>query len=214
MIACELIKEWLDTNTEMSGHKITKCIFNDNLTAPDTTIVKDLQIKDADKFTNEGFQNLLAIIKKYTVKDKNSEENNVFLNISGGYKALIPFLTLLAQLKEIPLKYMYEDSDQLITVGNLPFSFDWAKAERYYLLLADGKEYFTNNQHLNDDEAKILIEECETMGLISGKTITELGKIFISYVSDELAVSKNSLGFFMEYKLIEYFQYYDEMVKR
>jgi hypothetical protein len=91
--------------------------------APDTTVVKGLQIKNATQFETEGFNNLLTIIQKYKTK------NNTILNISGGYKAVIPYLTLFAQLEEIPLKYMYEDSGELITVGNLPFSLDWAVVE-------------------------------------------------------------------------------------
>lgn len=216
VVAAELIKEWLDTNAEIS----TKCTFNDNLSAPDTTIVKDLQIKDADKFTNEGFQNLLAIIKKHAVKDKNSEENNVFLNISGGYKALIPFLTLLAQLEKIPLKYMYEDSDQLITVGNLPFSFDFSfltdeylafeminpKKEKHNLpSISDFIENLSSvDEFKNLKDAFMIIEEAGKVDLSLLGTM-----LYNKYEESEKENdfnSSNLLGKIMEVKVYEFFK--------
>lgn len=143
VIACELIKEWFDKDPSVkdTNFKI-KCHFYGDINAPDTTIIEGLQVKDADRFETEGFNNLLNIIEKY------SEKGKTILNISGGYKAVIPFLTLFAQLKEIPLKYTYEDSEQLITVGNLPFSLDWAVVEAL--------KPFLNPYFLVKDEIQIL----------------------------------------------------------
>lgn len=200
MVACELIKTCLDQGN-IKGVK--KCVFHADANAPDTTVIKGLQMEKADRFRQEGFSNLLNILQKFAVKD------NTVLNISGGYKAVIPYLTLYAQLEGIPLKYMYEDSEELITVGNMPFSFDWAKAERYYLILQDGKEYFQNNQQKNNEGAKKLIAEAEQLGLIADKQITELGRLFIDYVRERLSIGKNTLGFLLEYKLLEYLQIYD-----
>jgi hypothetical protein len=146
VLACELIKEWFDKypSVKDTDFKI-KCYFYGDINAPDTTIVKGLQVKDADRFETEGFNNLLNIIEKY------SEKGKTILNISGGYKAVIPFLTLFAQLKEIPLKYAYEDSGELITVGNLPFSFDWAIVEAL-------KPFLNINHPIWTDEAKELAQ--------------------------------------------------------
>jgi len=206
IVACELIKSWLDQGNIKS---IKKCVFHSDANAPDTTVVKGLQVEYAHKFETEGFSNLLKIIKKFSVKDQ------TLFNISGGYKALIPYLTLFAQLEEIPLKYMYEDSEDLVTVGNLPFGFDWAVAERYYLLLQDGKDFIANNQQKDDLDAQNIIQDCTDMGLLGKRgTITELGILFQNYVKDQLAHGKNTLGFLMEYKLMEYFQLLDETTKR
>lgn len=124
IVACELIKEWFDKYPSVkSTNTGIKCYFYKDIRAGDTTVVEGLQVKDADIFETQGFNNLLKIIEKY------NEHNNTILNISGGYKALIPYLTLFGQLREIPLKYIYEDSETLITIGNLPFSLDWAVVE-------------------------------------------------------------------------------------
>ncbi len=136
VLACELIKEWFDKHPSVNEHKIS-CVFHIN-----SFVVKGLQVKNAIRFENEGFHTLLEIIQKHT------EKGNTLLNISGGYKAIIPFVTLFAQLEEIPLKYMYEDSDELITVGNLPFGLDWAVVEAVKPFL---NPYFL----ANDDIQKI-----------------------------------------------------------
>lgn len=125
MVACELIKTWLDQGN-INGVK--KCVFHADANAPDTTVIKGLQIEKADRFRQEGFSNLLNILQKFAVK------GSTVLNISGGYKAVIPYLTLYAQLEGIPLKYMYEDSEELITVGNMPMDFDFSLFTDEYIV--------------------------------------------------------------------------------
>jgi CRISPR/Cas system-associated protein Csm6 len=142
VLACELIKEFLLEKRTINGKAIS-CVFNDDIKSADTTvvsglnkeevenkeytIVSGLQVNSADNFTNDGFNNLLEIIDKATI------EKNTLLNISGGYKGIIPFLTLFAQIKNITLKYNYEDSDTLISVGSLPFHFDYSLFEDEFL---------------------------------------------------------------------------------
>lgn len=59
--------------------------------------IEGLQVKDAETFRDAGFINLID--KVVAIK---GEDTSTILNISGGYKALIPPLTLLAQLEQIP----------------------------------------------------------------------------------------------------------------
>lgn len=122
VLAAELIKEYLKTQSTIHGKKVN-CIFNSDIESSDTTVIKGLQVDSADNFLNLGFNKLLEVINKLSL------EKNTILNISGGYKALIPFLTLFAQIQEIPIKYNYEESDTLISVGSLPFHFDWVVVE-------------------------------------------------------------------------------------
>ena len=203
VLACELICKWI--NERYPSVKVKE----NEQTQKYYTVIKDLQVNDVGKFQTTGFQSLLKILKQWSNKDK-----DVIFNISGGYKAIIPFMTLYAQLEEIPLKYIYEESHKVLTVGNLPISFDWAKAERYYLLLQDGKDYINNNNQKDNEDAKVIIEECRQLGLIFKNQITELGTLFRDYVKLRLDIGKNSLGFLIEYKLFEYFQFYDTTTKK
>ncbi|HNI43678.1 MAG TPA: hypothetical protein PK230_03220 [Chitinophagales bacterium] len=223
VVACELIKEWLQENpvieikqdeSDVSSIKITKCTFNDNLSATDTTIVKGLQITKPKMFADQGFDNLLNIIKKHI------EKENTVLNISGGYKAIIPYVTLFAQLEEIPLKYIYENSDQLITVGNLPFSFDFSFFTDEYLAFETIKpEKKEQNLPIKSDFITNLSSEKEFQAIKDAFLITEkddkiklseLGKmLYYKYEENEKENgfhSSNLLGKVMEIKVYEFFQ--------
>ena len=86
-------------------------------------VISDLQVKDSKRFI-KGMRNLIDEI--FEIADE--YWGNVIMNITGGYKASIPYLTILAQLNGCPIYYIFEDQDALIKVPNLPFStevVDW-----------------------------------------------------------------------------------------
>lgn len=91
--------------------------------------IEGLQIDNAQKFKDIGINKLIETIKK--IKDDN-KDGEVILNISGGYKALIPILTIIGQLENIPLKYIYEDSSALIEIPDLQIDFDITFIEEHY----------------------------------------------------------------------------------
>jgi CRISPR/Cas system-associated protein Csm6 len=210
VVACELIQEWLK-DTKVLKNCAIDCHFHIN-----THIVNGLQIKKADIFKTEGFQNLLILIQKYSKpKDKDT-----IINISGGYKAIVPFVTLFAQLGEIPLKYIYEDSDELITVGNLPFNFDFTFFTDEYVAFEDikpgkdvknlpSKTAFIKNLSSEDkynqlEDALLIFEKENKIHL------TELGKIlykrYETIDEDDGFDTANLLGKVMEIQVFEFFQ--------
>ncbi len=83
-------------------------------------IIKDLQIWYRKDF-NKGMSNLIS--KIYEISGEYWD--NVIINITGGYKATIPYLTILAQINNCPIYYIFEDTDALIKIPNIPFSKDW-----------------------------------------------------------------------------------------
>lgn len=92
-------------------------------------IIKDLQIWNRKDF-NKGMSNLIS--KIYEISGE--YWNNVIINITGGYKATIPYLTILAQINQCPIYYIFEDTDELIKIPNIPFSkdwFDWEEISKY-----------------------------------------------------------------------------------
>ncbi|MCM8808388.1 MAG: putative CRISPR-associated protein [Candidatus Omnitrophica bacterium] len=103
----------------------------------ETKVIGGLQIWDRKEF-NAGMSNLISEI--YSIAD--GYWDNVIINITGGYKATIPYLTILAQINRCPIYYIFEDTDALIKIPNIPFStewFDWKTLEKYesYLIKLD-----------------------------------------------------------------------------
>ena len=107
--AAHLIKKYFS--------EIEKCIKSENIYVEP---IEGINLKDADAFQTAGFEKLIGAIDKIY----NKKETTI-LNISGGYKALIPFLTIYAQLKGLPINYIYEESNKLIDIQALPLSFKY-----------------------------------------------------------------------------------------
>lgn len=83
--------------------------------------IKGLQVKDRNRFVNEGMVNLVNRI--FQIVD--DYWDNVIINITAGYKATIPYLTILAQVNKCPIYYIFEDTDALIKIPYIPISIDW-----------------------------------------------------------------------------------------
>lgn len=83
-------------------------------------VIEKLQIWDLKDF-RMGMSNLIS--KIYNITGGNW--GNVVINITGGYKATIPYLTILAQINQCPIYYIFEDTESLIEVPNIPLTMEW-----------------------------------------------------------------------------------------
>jgi len=83
-------------------------------------IVKDLQVWDNNKFKN-GMVNLIN--KTYQIADGYFQ--NIIFNITGGYKATVPYLTILAQVNRVPIYYIFEETDALMEIPYIPLDINW-----------------------------------------------------------------------------------------
>ncbi|MEO0260681.1 MAG: putative CRISPR-associated protein, partial [candidate division WOR-3 bacterium] len=72
----------------------------------ETKVIGGLQIWDRKEF-NAGMSNLISEI--YSIAG--GYWDNVIINITGGYKATIPYLTILAQINRCPIYYIFEETD-------------------------------------------------------------------------------------------------------
>ena len=102
--------------------------------------ISGLQINHSDQFKDNGIQALINYIhstKKQFISIKNKQVKlEGLLNITSGYKGITPILTIVGQLLNIPLVYLYERSDNLIEIPPLPLSFDWTKLEIFQYCFA------------------------------------------------------------------------------
>ena len=160
-IASRLAAEILQKKSAVLGAKVT-VKFND---ADD--VIKGLQVEDPEAFSGEGMTNLIQRINSISGGLVGSQTlaitGNFAINITGGYKATLPYLTILAQLERVPLYYNFEDTDALIQIPQAPLVVDWASIERYSDILGqidegiEGWQKFEreNSQAVQDLEAFI-----------------------------------------------------------
>jgi CRISPR/Cas system-associated protein Csm6 len=166
VLAAELICEWFNrTDNKEKPINLTNCLFvKPQIPEKFTTqgeekhVIKSLRVDNKDVF-EKGFMNLVSVLDNLTnlkeIKNEDGKKVKIeyIFNITGGYKAIIPIVTLLGQIKEVPLKYIYNDSElkdnenPLIEVGNLPFGLDWAVVEA---LKPFSNEYFINRTDIQD----------------------------------------------------------------
>jgi putative CRISPR-associated protein (TIGR02619 family) len=147
-----------DTALSVSAAKlIKKYQWPDHITLREykqaDDFVKSLGVKpptdgDPETFYDKGLQNLVEkLVDKQSglIRKARQDGYEPVINFSGGYKAIIPFLTVIAQLENISMYYIYEDSDYLLEMGSLPVGWDWGTVEALKPLLKNyilGKNEF------------------------------------------------------------------------
>jgi len=150
--------------------------------------IEGLQIWDRSEF-NKGMVNLIKTIENIS----QGCWENVIINITGGYKATIPYLTILAQVNRCPIYYIFEDTDALIKIPYIPIDINWQIFELHkgFFRKLEREKIFELPQGLSEDERKdifSLLEQTDNL-----YTLNPLGVILwekykknfeIFYISD------------------------------
>lgn len=84
--------------------------------------IAGLRADDADRFLNVGLLNTAKSLADY--RPVAGSDDETLLMASGGYKGLLPYLTPIAMQLQIPLLYLYEESDRLLEIRPLAFPDD------------------------------------------------------------------------------------------
>lgn len=189
-LACQLLVERFQKgNHPIEGVKVS---FGDEY---GDGIVKGLSVFNPKEFEEQGIQNLLAQINKLR---KNQEK--VILNISGGYKGVLPILTIFAQINKIPLYYKYEESPGLIEIDPMPIGFDWKAIQGDLSYIQDLSKI--NNETIREKMVKKhLVKE-------SGDKVelSTMGKMVQSFLEEnDPPLFNDILGYLVEYKVFEYY---------
>lgn len=101
---------------------------------PDQDVIRGLQVKDRKAFLRKGMNALIRRIEQINSTLAGSNQS-LAINITGGYGATLPYLTIYAQLKSVSLYYNFEDSNELIKIPPSPLSIDWDEIGPYFDVL-------------------------------------------------------------------------------
>ncbi|MFZ5591433.1 MAG: hypothetical protein ACOY81_06470, partial [Bacillota bacterium] len=123
ILSCLAAKILRDNFADISfGSFSAKFLFN-----PEQDVIKNLQVYNRQNFSRHGLrllvQRLMSVIE--------SCGGNCVLNITGGYKAIIPYLTIIGQVNSIPIYYIFEESSELIALPQVPLTIDWHFMGKY-----------------------------------------------------------------------------------
>ena len=87
--------------------------------------IEGLQVNDAERLRKQGLKNMIKIILDNYLNDANYKfSHDIIFNPTGGFKGIVPFLTVLGMLYGKKTIYIFEGSNELIELPPLPFSFD------------------------------------------------------------------------------------------
>ncbi len=194
-IAKRLISNGISVKFECNNRHIIEGLIVDGVNA-------------STSFEEKGFPNLIQIVKD--IEKQASSENRPILNISGGYKALIPVMTIMGQLYDMEINYMYEDAEELIKVNSLPINFDWDNGEFYLeYLKAEGLKTIVNNP--------VELEYLRNIGIIKKNQykLSILGELFRDYLENLDKGKKSTAGRLIELKVYQHFieNHYSNYVK-
>jgi hypothetical protein len=184
-LAARIIKEFASEWSELKNYVSIKI-----------SVIDKLRVDDRKNFTY-GMVNLIQRI--YQIANENWE--NVVINISAGYKASIPYLTILAQVNKCDIFYTFENTDALIEIPYIPLSINWSlfeENEEFFFSLDKEEIKELSNGLFYRDEIKALIERTDDMISLNplGVTLWERYKVRFSifYVEKELLSDiKNSV---------------------
>lgn len=192
-LAAEILKE----KSKIFGGNIT-VEFDDG-----KDVIKGLQVEDPKAFSQEGMINLIQRINSIsggTVGWQTLAITKGFaINITGGYKATLPYLTILAQLEHIPLFYNFEDTDALIKIPQAPLVIDWASIDRHSDVLRQIDEGIGNWQTFQQQHFQA-IQNLEAFVDVDGEVafLSPIGEIFWNHYQQYFLV-KLPVGIYAPY---------------
>lgn len=125
--------------------------------------VPDLQVMDGQRLSNFGIKNFIDLARKAI--EKYNGLYTVYLCPNGGYKGVVPFLTLLGMQYHCNVLYTFEFSDSVITLPPLPYVFDrdlYLRARGAIRRLTDKvemreEEYLNNIEGYEDSERDLFL---------------------------------------------------------
>ncbi len=96
------------------AHYFRKFIEMDNDMDKGVLKVEGLQVENAVDFKNCGLKALKGTVN--SIIEKYGGKREIIFNITGGFKAVIPYLTILAWESNKDLVYIFEESESLIKI--------------------------------------------------------------------------------------------------
>ncbi len=136
-LVAEILMDQINPPNSVLGDKVT-ATFN-----PDDDVIRHLQVNNTVSFSREGMPNLFQRI--HYIKDwEAGGSQNLAINITGGYGATLPYLTIFAQLEGVPLYYNFKDEKELITIPRVPLTINSDLIESHAGVLAQIADHMDN----------------------------------------------------------------------
>jgi putative CRISPR-associated protein (TIGR02619 family) len=127
--------------------------------------INGLQVSNPELFKKTGVRNYIDKVTK--IIENHRYGYKLILNTTGGFKATVPYTTLLGMLFQIPVFYIFEDTQSPIKLPPLPLEYNFKiieeLKEKFYRIDSETRiPYDEFRKGVNDEKYKqciALIEE-------------------------------------------------------
>ena len=168
-------------------------------------VIEGLSMKNAERFKNVGTNKLSSYIEetsvairenKLTLKSANMEfkrQLKMTYVVSGGFKGVIPLLTLQAQLRGCEIKYKHEGLGPLITIPALPIGFNIENEMEF--------AYWLGHKEVIKGDVLKRMRECGLIEIVDGVVeLSAFGRLMREDISVNLAAGTH-IGKMIEFKI-------------
>jgi putative CRISPR-associated protein (TIGR02619 family) len=104
----------------LCAESVKEFLIDHQLISENSVKIKEipgLQAADGKKFQKQGLKNLLTYLVSL-------EYQNVVFNPTGGFKSIVPYVALMGMIFNKPVKYIHEDSEDVLTLTGIPLLLD------------------------------------------------------------------------------------------
>ena len=117
--------------SRLAAHLIADCASIDGVSfafTPDRDVIRGLQVRDRRAFETTGMREL---VRRLDTLIQERHASNTAISIAGGYKAALPYLSLMGQVYGVPLYYKFEEAQSLLEIPRTPLDADWELFQDY-----------------------------------------------------------------------------------
>jgi putative CRISPR-associated protein (TIGR02619 family) len=151
--------------------------------------VRGLQARNGTMMKKEGIPNLLSLILPYVQDPQRRYGTDLILNPTGGFKGVVPFMTVVGMLYNVRVVYLFEFSEDLINLPPLPVTLDLELFERarHALQWAESQAVFTPKQFYSRIDGFEATEEYLFAGFLEsdGSDLSTLSPIATALLEEE-----------------------------
>ncbi|PID27397.1 MAG: hypothetical protein CR982_05485 [Candidatus Cloacimonadota bacterium] len=177
--------------------EIISVAYNMNSTQINIHKIEKLQIKNIQELRKTGIKNLISTV--INILEDSMYSHDIIFNPVGGYKFINPFMTILAMLYGKRSIYLFEYSQELLSIPALPITFDLKVFERAKPVLDKIKkdtaikkeEYLSLIPNLSESEKNLFLsftESCE----YNFVTLSPLAFVFLELEKSKKILKINS----------------------
>ena len=153
-----------------------------NVSDVKTCRIKGLQVHSEEQLLKEGLSNFINETRRL-IEEVGDYGTEIFLCPNGGFKGVVPFLTILGMRYHCKVLYTFELAESLIVLPSLPFTLDttlYRRAERALKVLNEVIEqseevYLKNIDDYDESERDLFLGfvERNNMGMVTPSSMLE-----------------------------------------